>query len=67
MQTFLKKDLASLGSNAYVVPMQNEYEINFNKFQNGEISETEWREFCDKVMNKVLADTKDVFERLKVR
>jgi hypothetical protein len=47
--------------------MQNEYEINFNKFQNGEISEVQWREFCDKVMNKVLADTKDVFERLKVR
>jgi hypothetical protein len=47
--------------------MQNEYEINFNKFQTGQITETEWREFCDKEMDKILADTKDVFERLKVR
>ena len=47
--------------------MKNEYDINFSKFQNNEITETEWREFCDKEMDKVLADTKDVFERLKVR
>jgi hypothetical protein len=47
--------------------MQNEYEINFNKFRNNEISETEWREFCDKMMDKALADNKDLFERLKVR
>ena len=46
--------------------MKNEYEINFSKFQNNEITETEWREFCDKVLVQVLNDTKDVFERLKV-
>jgi len=47
--------------------MQNEYAIMLRKFQNNEITETEWREFCDKEMDKILADTKDVFERLKVR
>jgi hypothetical protein len=47
--------------------MTNEYAINFNKFQTGEITETEWREFCDKVLTQVLNETKDVFERLKVR
>ena len=47
--------------------MQNEYAIMFRKFQNNEITETEWREFCDKMMDKALADNKDVFERLKVR
>ena len=47
--------------------MRNEYEINFSKFQNNEISETEWREFCDKVLVQVLNDKKDVFERLKFR
>jgi hypothetical protein len=47
--------------------MQNEYEINFNKFQTGQITETEWREFCDKVLVQVLNETKDVFERLKNR
>jgi hypothetical protein len=47
--------------------MENEYDINFSKFQKGQITETEWREFCDKVLTQVLNDTKDVFERLKVR
>jgi hypothetical protein len=47
--------------------MQNEYEIMFRKFQNNEITETEWREFCDKILVQVLNETKDVFERLKNR
>jgi hypothetical protein len=47
--------------------MQNEYEIMLRKFQNNEITETEWREFCDKVLVQVLNETKDVFERLKNR
>jgi hypothetical protein len=47
--------------------MTNEYAIKFDKFQNNEITETEWREFCDKVLTQVLNETKDVFERLKVR
>ena len=47
--------------------MQNEYEIMLRKFQNNEITETEWREFCDKVLTQVLNETNDVFERLKVR
>jgi hypothetical protein len=47
--------------------MRNEYDINFKKFQTGQITETEWREFCDKVLVQVLDETKDVFERLKVR
>jgi hypothetical protein len=47
--------------------MKNEYEIMFRKFQNNEITETEWREFCDKVLVQVLNETKDVFERLKNR
>jgi hypothetical protein len=47
--------------------MKNEYAIMLRKFQTGQITETEWREFCDKEMDKILADTKDVFERLKVR
>jgi hypothetical protein len=47
--------------------MTNEYAIMFRKFQNNEITETEWREFCDKVLTQVLNETNDVFERLKVR
>jgi hypothetical protein len=47
--------------------MQNEYEIMLRKFQNNEITETEWREFCDKVLVQVLNETKDVFESLKNR
>jgi hypothetical protein len=47
--------------------MTNEYAIKFDKFQKGQITETEWREFCDKVLAQVLDETKDVFERLKVR
>jgi hypothetical protein len=47
--------------------MTNEYAIKFDKFQKGQITETEWREFCDKVLVQVLDETKDVFERLKVR
>jgi hypothetical protein len=47
--------------------VQNEYAIMFRKFQNGEITETEWREFCDKILDQLLSETKDVFERLKVR
>jgi len=47
--------------------MQNEYEIMLRKFQNNEITETEWREFCDKVLVQVLNEAKDVFERLKNR
>jgi hypothetical protein len=47
--------------------MQNEYAIMFRKFQNNEITETEWREFCDKVLVQVLNETKDVYESLKNR
>jgi hypothetical protein len=47
--------------------MTNEYAIKFDKFQTGQITETEWREFCDKVLTQVLNETKDVFEMLKVR
>jgi hypothetical protein len=47
--------------------MQNEYAIMFRKFQNNEITETEWREFCDKILDQILNETKDVFERLKNR
>ena len=47
--------------------MRNEYDINFSKFQTGQITETEWREFCDKVLDQILSEAKDVFERLKVR
>ena len=47
--------------------MQNEYAIMLRKFQNNEITETEWREFCDKVLVQVLNEAKDVFERLKNR
>jgi hypothetical protein len=47
--------------------MQNEYEIMLRKFQNNEITETEWREFCDKILDQILSEAKDVFERLKNR
>ena len=45
--------------------MTNEYDTMFRKFQNGEITETEWREFCAKILDKVLDDHKDIFVRLK--
>jgi hypothetical protein len=47
--------------------MTNEYEIMFRKFQNNEITETEWREFCGKVLDKVLEENREVFVRLKFR
>ena len=47
--------------------MKTEYEIMFEKFQTGRITETEWREFCDKILDKVLEDNREVFQRLKFR
>ena len=47
--------------------MQNEYDTMFRKFQTGEITETEWRDFCVKILDKVLEENKEIFVRLKFR
>ena len=47
--------------------MQNEYDIMFRKFQTGQITETEWREFCGKILDAVLEENKETFVRLKFR
>jgi hypothetical protein len=47
--------------------MQNEYDIMFRKFQTGQITETEWREFCGKILDAVLEENKEIFVRLKFR
>jgi hypothetical protein len=46
---------------------RKEYATKFRKFQAGEISANDWREFCNKYFDKLVSDNKDVFVRLKNR
>lgn len=47
--------------------MNDIYDIMFAKFQAKEITEAEWREFCDSVMDDIMNNNRDVFVRLKHR
>lgn len=40
------------------------YEIH-EQFSNGEISENNWRNFCDVLLEEIMQEHKDVFLRLK--
>ena len=43
------------------------YHEMWRKVQAGEISETEWRQFCGQLLEQILEKNKDVMLRLKHR
>jgi hypothetical protein len=47
--------------------MRESYNEMWRKVQAGEISEDEWRKFCDRLLEQTLEDNKDVMVRLKNR
>lgn len=52
----------------YCIPTMNEqYDIMFAKFKTGQITEQQWREFCNTLMDQILVQNTDVFVRLKFR
>ena len=49
----------------YLVGMQDTYETNWQKYIKGEITEQEWRAFCDAVLDEILVENQDMMMRLK--
>ena len=43
----------------------NEYTIMFRKFIRKEISEKEWRDFINKIFEKILEENKEILINLK--
>mgnify|MGYP003324275350 FL=1 len=46
---------------------QKDYQNNWIAFQNGSITEKEWRAFCNSLLDQTLEENKDVMIRLKYR
>ena len=47
--------------------MNETYQQMQQQFQTGQITEQQWKDFCMTVLEKLMQQNKDVFERLKVR
>jgi len=47
--------------------MTTQYNEMFAKFQNGQITEKVWFDFCFEILSQIMEDNKDVFVRLKFR
>lgn len=47
--------------------MSKIYQRKWQQFQTGQITEQQWRKYCNTVLQRVMEKNKDVFERLKVR
>ena len=47
--------------------MTEQYQQMQQQFQTGQITEQQWKDFCMTVLEKLMVQNKDVFERLKVR
>lgn len=41
------------------------YEIMWNRYKNGEISETEWRAYVSEVFENMMKESSDILVRLK--
>ena len=41
------------------------YEVMWNRYKNGEISETEWREYVSEVFENMMKGSADVLIRVK--
>jgi tryptophanyl-tRNA synthetase len=65
----MRADLFDYLYNDYATPdMQKEnYNTMKEKFDNGQITEQEWKAFCFEVLAEILDDCKDVMVRLKER
>lgn len=50
-----------VGSN----PFEYKYDLMYEKFQNGEISEEEWLDFCSYLLEKLMIAYSDVLIKLK--
>lgn len=50
-----------VGQNRY----EYQYDVMFEKFQNGEISEKEWTDFCGVLLQKLMIAYSDVLQKLK--
>ena len=42
------------------------YETNRQAFLNGTMSETAWKDYCTKLLETLMANHKDIFDRLKM-
>jgi hypothetical protein len=47
--------------------LHSTYDTKFAAFQNGELSEQEWQEYCTDLLANILTLNKDVMVRLKMR